>query len=303
MRWFLSVLLLLSFQAYGKSLSVFWWNVGGNSYSDDLGDYTTLDETFMQKDFSGFDVVALGEFKKAAMAPSALKNLTRNFPYQKEFRYNETSSQRIFVLSKHPFRFKSLPVDWIPTEFSASERSQYIEKTKKIQNTRWKNFKRSYNRITLNVAGKDLHMVFYHFNNPWPGYTETFGKYQAGIELVLGKRNPLMYQLKNFQKRLIQDLGKNYRRKNLLMMGDSNCPYRVKGVVSMCMRRMQSHLLAVIDHAKEYTFPSPYYRNAADFPKVKIDHAQASIYIKKESLNVLDWEGSDHLPLKLEFEI
>lgn len=303
MKKYLILILILCSSLEAKTLSALWWNVGGNAYSDDLGDYTSLDATFAEKDFSTYDFIALGEFNQKSFDPVSLVNITQHFPYQKQFYYNKKSKSGIFVLSKFPFTYKNAPLDWMGKDFTQQQRNDYLAQAQKIHSKRYKNFERTYHRITVNQGSKKLHLVFYHFNNPWPGYNDTFGNVRAAWEILFGKKNPLMYQLEHFETRLKQDLGEKYRRKNLIMLGDANCPYRIKGLASMCIRRMQRHLPLVLDRFSDFTFPSPYYSNAATYPRVKIDHAQVSVKILNEELEVLDWEGSDHLPINLKFEL
>jgi len=299
MKLVLFILITLSSHLYAKELNILWWNVGANGYSDDLGDYTTLDETIASKDFSLYDVVAFGEFIENRFHGPSLDNLKKVFPYQKQLSYNKTSKQKIFILSKFPFTGVTQEIDWVDKSLNSSQINQYREEARILYKNRVTNFTRSYNRLTMDIAQKKYHFIFYHFNNPWPALNEVRGKYLTAAEILLGLKNPLMHQIQNFYHALKNDLGKRYREKNVIIMGDSNCPYSVKGLRSACIKRMRNHLPLILDHAKDYTFPSPFYRNASSHPQVKIDQAQVSDAIEKKDLEVLQWEGSDHLPIHL----
>lgn len=290
----------MSTQVHAKIINVFWWNIGANSYSQDLGDYTTLDETFLEKDFSKYDVVALGEFKTGKMYPEAISKIQKLYPHRIKFRYNKTSNQRIYLLSKYPVEtMKSYVLDWVPASMSEAQKKNYKTRARKKLGRRVQNFIRSYNRITLRVGGQKAHLVFYHLNNPWPGYIESSGRVGAAAELLLGTRNPLMYQIQNFQRVLQYDLGKNYRKKPVIMMGDSNCASSVKRLPTACIKRMRRMMPVVMDHAKLYTFPADSWTGASKYPRVKIDHAQSTLSGRNLDLTVLEWDGSDHYPIAL----
>lgn len=293
-------LVFISFQLQAVELKTLWWNIGANAYSDDLGMYTTLDETLLVKDFSQFDVIAFGEYKDNKLYPQGIKKIESMFPYRIKFKYNKTSKQRIYLFSKYPVdTMKSYIMDWVPGSMNDDQKKKYKERMRKKLGKRVNNFIRTYNRVTLRVNNKKINFIFYHLNNPWPGYIESSGRVGAGAELILGKRNPLMYQLTNFQRIIKHDLGKDYLKKPIIMMGDSNCATRVKGIATACIKRMERIMPLVMDHARMYTFPADTWSGAGNYPKVKIDQAQSNIHSNDLELKVLEWNGSDHYPITL----
>ena len=159
-------------------------------------------------------------------------------------------------------------------------------------------FVRKYIRISLTLSGIDYNFVFFHLNNPWMLFKKKDGLLKVGYELLFGKKNPLYNQILNLRNSLEKDLGQYFQRKNLVIIGDSNCPRKAKGVTPVCYKLMKDILPIVLDNNKQITFPAKGSSVYKKLPKVKIDHVQTSGHIRSSS-KVLAYVGSDHRAIEL----
>jgi endonuclease/exonuclease/phosphatase family metal-dependent hydrolase len=301
----LTVFLIYSFLSYegfaSTRLSVLWWNIGYNHYSLPINDYskkTNLEETLEGHDWSDYDVVALGEYIEGTLPKESLDELKKHFKWSKIIKYNSAYDKSIYILSKYDFTYTAETIDWVNPNWSLNEISRYRKSSEFFYGST-KTFKRKYLRIKLNKDGKDNNLVFYHFNNPWPGLKRLFGKYLTAAEILTGRDNPLYNQILQFEDKLKKDLGLNYKNKRVLIMGDSNCPRTIKGIKPVCYNKLGKILTLRVDKNKENTFPALKSTVSGKYPDVKIDHIQTSESLGRATVKVLKLNGSDHYPIHL----
>ena len=294
--------LLVSLEGIASSkLSVLWWNIGYNNYSLPISDYlakTNLEASLEVHDWSKYDIVALGEYVEGTIPEKSLKALRNQFQWSKIIKYNNAYEKSIYILSKYNFTYVAQTMDWVNPNWSQSEITRY-RKTSKFFYGSTKTFKRKYLRIKLNKDGAENNLIFYHLNNPWAGLKKTFGKYLTAAEILTGTSNPLFNQILQLEGKIKKDLGLNYKKKKILIMGDSNCPRTIKGIKPICYNKLGRILTLRIDANKENTFPANDSTAEGKYPNVKIDHVQTSDALGPVSVKVLKLNGSDHYPIHL----
>lgn len=300
MKSILIVLSILISSAAISSHKILWWNIGYNDYSlpsETNPGETNLDDSLKSIDWDQYDVVAFGEFIPKTLDKDSLNNLKSLFPYQKVLKYNNAYGKSLYIFSKSKFKFKVSKLGWVNPNDSFLEQLKYKKETiKKYGNM--DTFVRKYIRISLGLNNIEYNFVFYHLNNPWIKIKKIDGVLKLGYELLFGKRNPLYNQILNLKESLKKDLGNNLQRKNIVIMGDSNCPRKVKGVTPVCYDIIEDILPVILDKQKQITFPAYGSRVYKKFPSVRIDHAQTSSHIRS-SIRVMDYVGSDHSALEL----
>ena len=287
-------LLALSSNAF-CSAKVLWWNIGYNEYSipsTQNPGQSNLDDSLQSIDWNQYDIVAFGEYIPKTLNENSLDEIKCLFPYQKILKYNDAYGKSLYIFSKKKFSFKVSNLDWTNPNDSVSEQL-YYKRDMTDEYGSMATFERRYIRITLKLRGKKYNFVFFHLNNPWVLFKKHDGVLKVGYELLFGKSNPLYNQILNLKQSLKKDLGSDYKRKNLILMGDSNCPRRAKGITPVCYKRMREILPVVLDKKKEITFPAKGSVVYGKLPKVKIDHVQASKSIKSKA-RVINYVGSDH---------
>jgi endonuclease/exonuclease/phosphatase family metal-dependent hydrolase len=298
----LIILASFAMSAYAD-INVLWWNIGYNEYalpSQVNPGQTNLDDSLQNNHWNKYDIVSLGEFVKNTLNPKSLDSLKADFPYQKVIKYNEAYGKSIYLFSKTPFELKVALLDWSNPHKSLERQKKYKDREEKKYGS-MATFDRKYIRLKTKIAAKEYNFVFYHLNNPWMRYKRKAGMLKLGYELLFGKRNPLYHQLLQLREALKNDLGEDYKQKNLVVMGDSNCPKKAKGLTPICYRLVKKILPLVEDEAKEDTFPAEHSIIYKKLPSVKIDHAQVSKKLKAE-LKVLSLRGSDHKALELRID-
>ena len=298
-RLLIFLLLALSSNAI-CSAKVLWWNIGYNEYSipsTQNPGQSNLDDSMQTIEWNQYDIVAFGEYIPKTLNKSSLDTIKSLFPYQKILKYNDAYGKSLYIFSKKKFSYKVSNLDWTNPNDSASEQL-YYKRDMTDEYGSMDTFERRYIRITLGFNAKEYNFVFFHLNNPWVLFKNHDGVLKVGYELIFGKSNPLYNQILNLKNSLKKDLGSDYRNKNLVLMGDSNCPRRAKGITPVCYKRMREMLPIVLDQNKEITFPAFGSVVFGKLPKVKIDHVQSSKGIRAKA-RVLNYLGSDHKPVEL----
>ncbi len=295
--------LILSSQVLSSS-KVLWWNIGYNQYSlpssVNLGQ-TQLDDTLQNYDWQKYNIVSFGEFVKGTLHPKSLSKLKSIFRYRKLINYNDVYGKSLYIFSKNPFNIYIKDLDWAKPSFSQEQKQEY--KNNLIQKYgNMDTFIRKYIRITTTIFEEKVNFIFYHLNNPWPKYYKKIGKIRTAAEILLGYNNPLFNQVLNMRMRLVEDFGEDYDSENIVMMGDSNCPKDIKGLLPACYALLKDMLTVVEDIDNLITFPARSSKVYKKFPSVKIDHVQVtSGLIEDASSKVLKLIGSDHYALELNF--
>lgn len=300
MKYILALLSILISSSALSSHKILWWNIGYNDYSlpsQTNPGQTNLDDSLKTIDWDQYDVVAFGEFIPRTLDKDSLNNLKSLFPHQKVLKYNNAYGKSLYIFSKNKFKFKVSTIGWANPNDNLLEQLKYKqEMVNKYGNM--DTFVRKYIRITLSLSGIDYNFVFFHLNNPWMLFKKHDGILKLGYELLFGTENPLYNQILNLQNSLVKDLGQNFQRKNVVLMGDSNCPRKAKGLTPVCYKLLEEILPVVLDEKKEITFPAKGSIVYNKLPKVKIDHVQTSSHIRSTS-SVLDFVGSDHRAVEL----
>ncbi len=299
MRIFFSMVILLFTSSVLASGSILWWNIGYNNYSLPSKKnpwQQNLDDAFQEHDWKQYDIIALGEFIPDTLDPLSLSEIKEHFPFQKIIKYNNAYEKSFYIFSKRSFTTTIKDLDWVSPYQSQLEQEEYRKK--------WENkygsmdrFKRKYVRITTQIGHKFYNFIFYHLNNPWDLLKKN--KLKLAYQFLFVKSNPLYNQIRQLKERLKEDLGPNYRKTHTIMMGDSNCPPKVKGVVPMCYRLFKSLLPIKKDIRNADTIPAKRSTAYDKIPSVKIDHAQIGSVVKAKVEVFEDLQGSDHKALKL----
>ena len=296
-KFLLLIVLSLSSSVFATDINIFWWNIGFNDYANQANDsQTDLDITLKTKDFSKYDVIALGEYKENTLEKSSLDNIKKAFPHQRIVRYNTAYNKAISIYSKYAFELKEGSVDWVNPYWSDKEKARYKKDAPFFYGST-NTFKRKYIRIRFYKENKEINLIPYHINNPWSGMKEKFGKYLTASEIIWGQDNPLINQVKQMHMKIKMDLGANYRDKNIIMLGDSNCPDKVKGLSTACFNRLADILPTRTDSEGYITYPARHSTMEGKSPKVKIDHVQASDSFYNTQTKIRGLKGSDHYPL------
>ena len=287
----------LGTSAFATEINFFWWNIGFNYYSQRVNEtQTDLDRTLKYHDFSKYDIIALGEYKDNTLEKTSLDKIKKNFPYQRVVRYNTADDKAIAIYSKYSFDLKEASVDWVDPYWSDTAKARF-KRDAPFFYGKTNTFKRKYIRLKFHKEGKEINFIPYHINNPWSGMKNKFGKYLTASEIVWGYDNPLINQVKQMHMKIKMDLGANYKNKNIVMMGDSNCPDKVKGLRTACYNRLSEVLDVRQDIERYVTYPAEFSTMEGKSPKVKIDHAQSSDSFYGIKSEVIGLKGSDHYPI------
>ncbi|NDC39567.1 MAG: hypothetical protein EBZ48_16265, partial [Proteobacteria bacterium] len=222
---------LLSRIAEARSgLRVLWWNMGKGETSRKLKEklgYSPLDRNLRKLPLSkmGPDVLILGEYLPEYLEPETNAWLAQQFPYQKAFIYATKGygpKRSIGVFSTKPFnsRYKSEGLDWTPPGDDADEAARYRQEYVEQDPSAPEAYVRSYQRIEIQAPSGLISLAPVHLCNPWPAMRRHDGKLEMGLELMLESDNPVANQIQRELGWFRKDLGDDWWRKPLLMMGD-----------------------------------------------------------------------------------
>lgn len=290
------VILPLSSRVKADELSVLWWN------TECAAEARAGQRAFVQsnlKELSArenkIDVVLLGEFCAANIAPETLEALSKQYPYFKHINYNNDSLGFGFgVYSAHPIAFSETKIlDWVPASEPLASQNIYRSFWQN-NNTNTVNFKRAYTNLKIIKNNKSYNLVPVHLAHPWESYLKVFFKNSHKLaslaiahELLTGTRNPLMCQLENLFTQIKNDF-QNPDDYRLMLIGDFNFPTDIARVPTAGYRLIKNNGFVNGMTSRQ---PTQRYRN------LKIDQAFISEGSALSDSEVLPLEGSDHYPI------
>jgi endonuclease/exonuclease/phosphatase family metal-dependent hydrolase len=286
-----------------RGLGVVWWNIehgltnaqiGTNPLGHNLSALVCSAEAP--------EVLVLGEFREGAIDAGTRALLRAKY---QEFFYPYSPESRgmgLWIGVAPGIRVEAFPVrwlDWTPTEArSELERRAYRR--------RWSHdypdciyFTRSYARLRLTRGEASFNLVPIHFIQPWEKLAEDrrfFGTLSATWSLFLGRRHPLMYQVRRFRAHLLEDFGPGLDSEPLVVIGDLNLTRRTPAY------RLLKDGLREVFTRPAVTFPALDADRVGRYPRLQIDHAFTNASLDVSEARVLPLQGSDHYAIELRLQ-
>lgn len=302
----LSLLFFSSASQAVEKFNVIWWNVGGgnyyqnitnneNCYADEGRNLILLQQNILKLARTNPDVLILGEMYEGFFSEQTMQKLSKIFPSLRKYRYNERDFRPLEIwiftkqkLADEKYLFEEL--HWI------EDRTE--QRTEQSTNT---NFLRSYQRITLEFAGKKINIVPVHAVDPWPEMRGDRGLLRTGLNLLFSEQNANYIQTGFLRRALYLDVLQNQTGEATLLLGDFNIPNHFLGVVPRAYARLESGLSVIPLNGKtKHTFPAASCFHYKKMPKLQIDHAFVSS-LQGTAVGTIRGEmGSDHFPIQVQ---
>jgi len=278
-----------------SGLKVFWWNIHGGRITSEPAPYLSRNLITLIHSKIAPDMIAFAEYGDASLSEDALRELRRAYPYIQEWNYPYANDYGLALYSRYPFEnTKMEALDVTPLkDISESQRSDY----RKYWCGSDVGCTRMFASFNVNVNGKIIQLVPTHLFDIWRKFGEVKGKVATAEEILVGKNNPLEYQLIRFRALLDSQLAAALTSPTIVI-GDFNIPKYLMGLHP----RMYNLLKGDMEDVSSFnptTFPAKSADERNHYPLMNIDHAFLAGQIQSSKFVVLPLKGSDHYPLYL----
>ena len=308
-----------------SSLNVMSWNIGKGSLDRNSLEKNLLDIVNSQ---SKPHILVLLEKTSDALTPATMEKLSEEYPFVDFVPYNDGDlNYGILTLSTLPLKSRFVTkLDWVPNGWNQAEAATYKERWKDSVN--YKKFERKFLDYEFSFNGKSLHILPFHILQSWTQtmlpyqlkrqgvidrynqtpvsqrssldtlfkqmaatYFSVAGKTAMVKELLLGKENPMKYQIQEYNRIFAERFGDDPSAQSIIAIGDSNLPSLIsRGYWQMGRNLKDAFRIPYV------TFPARSALEYSNYPQIKIDQALTSPGLKINTALVPPLQVSDHYP-------
>lgn len=281
-RLMICPIMFMLFSSHGWAKKIIWWNTAGawhieQPLYDDGVNAKKMNQTLKAFSQSEADIIVLGEYHQPIIEADTIKSLKKNFPFFNYIPVSTLNSHIGYAIFSKTF-FK------VNVQNDALEWGNSITKAewkKRSENTNW-----DFTRSLVICQFDDFQLIPVHLAQPW-----TYLNQVSGLkEILWGNDHPVAYQLDTLNKYPI----------NLptVMIGDFNLPRKLLGKTPKAWGKL-SHWETVGFASQAVSFPASSTHFA--MPQMLLDQAFTRNLSQKIKGEVINGEGSDHLPIFISF--
>ncbi|MCC6751235.1 MAG: endonuclease/exonuclease/phosphatase family protein [Deltaproteobacteria bacterium] len=295
----------------GGGLRLLWWNVQRGELNAKLtrkGQLPPLDANLQALSSSRFhpDVIVLGEYQQGILRPETRAALARAYPHQHFQPYNAgTPNDGLLLLSRHALSpEQARQLGYAPPGSSPEQAERYRQRWEAgYGDARY--FDKPYLRVGVHLPdGRRVELVPFHAIQPWDKLRQErggglWGFFRTSLDIVFGRKNPLMNQVHALRANLAGDFGRDLSKSNVVLFGDLNFMRSALRVPTKPYRTISKGLVDPFrGRPAQPSWPS---RSAGEtsYPGLQLDQVFTSASTVMQASGVLPLKGSDHYPLMM----
>ncbi len=277
-----------------NGLKIFWWNLGCHNSKKVRQNLKNL---MLQEDSVRPDILILGEYcgeklkeKKMGLLDALLDVYSHVHQLSQYTQHHGQNGLRIFSeiellnLSQRTVE----PGDWL---VEMRKQNCYVGKK---QSSSFKKSRYAFPLLKFDVEHEDVvyRIAGVHAPNPWKIMSQCMGQFQTGLEMVYGTHNPNY----KYAQAIVADFENQGRS---IVIGDLNSPKYIRKSIFTAMGNAYKLLQRSLGGSVVKSDQPTAFSSMGNYA---IDHAFVSGDLDVSFSEVIQFAGSDHLPVYIVVE-